>query len=260
LNQQLEALATANVSFNVDSSGTMGSVEYNANVSTASTVTSLTPAVDTMLYIYPFVQLYNVTTDPLSTDDKNAIIAAMALCFDVDPSNVSIQYVSGQFVGDKDYAFALYFNVSINADSQAAAESLYYTLSPQFTATLFNTNLATTRETYQASDLYGAYSPFVTINYWYIDDPTYSYRVMPTSYFSKQMYEWSTMDGWLQDGYISVHSASLWSTLANWAVVGEFSYGSDIYKIAVKETNFDSASTNLFVAGAGTYGGDWEAW
>ena len=80
-------------------------------------------------------------------------------------------------------------------------------------------------------------------------------------YYSNQSYDWSSNDGWLQDGSISISSQSIWDSWMNWHAISKFEYGDSKYAITVIEndfyTNIPKASidlNNFYAAGYGGYG------
>ena len=80
-------------------------------------------------------------------------------------------------------------------------------------------------------------------------------------YYSNQTYDWSSNDGWLQDGSISLTSQSIWDTWLNWNVLSKFEYGNSKYAISIMENDFYTSmprasidSNNFYAAGYGGYG------
>lgn len=251
---------TADISFNVDKSGTIGEIHYNANITGLSNVISPTSDADTSFYYEPTVVLYDVATTYMNSNDMQAVSSAVAMCLGVSMSNVYTSYITYDFNYATDDIIAnvgLYIPIQSVA-SYDAAQTLYASYQALLTPSCFNTYFATTRVTYSATDLTNANCTQV-ISSEYIYDPTYSHRGLTNLYFSNQTYSWSTIDGWLNDGSITLSSQSRWYTFVNWAASGAFSYGSHIYQLTVNESDYGSDSTNLYVYGIGTYGGDWQA-
>ena len=61
--------------------------------------------------------------------------------------------------------------------------------------------------------------------------------VLRTVYFSDQVLDWSSQQGWSSDGLIKVSSKSIWSSWVNWNATGEFSYGDHQYFISAVEND-----------------------
>ena len=253
-------MATASVAFDVDSTGTIGNVQYNANVTGYFDKSALTPGADTVYYFAPTIYLYQLTSYILSPADQQAIIAAYAMTVGVNPSNVSITYYYIYSYSSSDYNGYVNLLVSGTAADAAAASAMENTLYYSFSTSTFNTNLATTSVTYGAPDLNNTMCNYWYESYFYYYDPTYQFRSGKTVYFSNQSYAWSTNNGWNSDGSINIASQSIWYNFINWDATGSFSYGSNLYSISAFETSYGSDSTELYVYGTGNYGGNWESW
>ena len=269
----LRGTATGALSVDVDSStGAIGDIKYNANVTGIYPTATPTPQPDTVLVMMSNMNINNVGSSELSGADQDAIINAAALAMGITNlySNtsktlisISSYYLYQQSYPSTQYMGYIYLETIVYgiADSDSAY-NYAQSVSQLFTTTSFNNELhnVTIAEYNAQQDLSTAYSSFVYTYVSNVDDPTYDYPKYENVYYSNQSLAWSTNNGWLQDGSIVVQSQSIWDTAVNWDATGSFNYGSSLYSIMASEKTFGSEVQEFYVYGTGNYGGNYNGW
>jgi hypothetical protein len=245
-NYKLAEIVRGDIIFHVDETGTIGNVKYNANVTSLAETATLFAGSD--------LQFYGSSIIYWTSVDLDAISAAMAQCLNVDVSDISYAY-SGVYYGDAEMGL----NIKVETSSPTSAETIFASFSSSCDAATFNQNLAVTSVEYDATNLYGA---SISYFYFYLDkiEPTFTENHFHTLYVSNQSYVWSTVNGWNNDGSLTVASQSMLHNVANWDVQSSFTYGDHEYELSTTESNYGSNSPNVYVFGLGTYGGNWQAW
>ena len=236
--------ATGNIIFDVDSTGTIGNVKYAVNVTGDFDETALTPGADTQLVMYTYMNLINIKSYTLNTNDENAIVLAAAEAMGLNASDVMLTgyYMYTYSYDPYTYAASLYMQTSVLIDSASDAYNMYFTYSNALQNN-FNSYLPSAVTFYNATDLSSSYSSYTYSYILNIYDPTYQYTKYENLYYSNSEATWNTLGGWNNDGSIVVQSQAIWDTFANWNASGAFSYGDNMFYLVAKENNFDFSSS-----------------